>query len=209
MNNEHSAEVGGFQFLDSVVAGPRKLRQVVAAQKELYTSADQPGWIYYGDLYTGLKAAVNSVDPSGTLDKVVRKAAEANDARGLAFREASDGFLKLMSKGATGVPVKTARWTDGDLTVVMRRMIGLRQKNGTVLYVAPYVKCEPLDQDGADVLLYLMESVLDQALPGATPVVWDVRRGKAFKLRKNTNRVALDHYVRAQARAYMYMWNAA
>ncbi len=209
MTHPHSVEIGGFQFLDYVVAGPRQSSKVVTDQKELYLGQQGPGWIYYGDLYAGLRAAMSSVDPRAKLGQVVRDAAATDENRGRAYSEAVNGFFGLLPKGSTGVPVKSEKWHDDDLTVVMRRMIGIRQRNGKQLYVAPYVKAAPLDQDGADVLLYLLESVLAEALPGATPVVWDLRQGKEFKLRRNANRTALERYVRAQAKAYMYVWNAA
>ncbi|MBE1500356.1 hypothetical protein H4696_007456 [Amycolatopsis lexingtonensis] len=205
----NAAEVGGFQFLDFIVAGPRQSTRVVTDQKERYLGQQGPGWIYYGDLYAGLRVAMGSVNPRAKLEQVVRHAAAADESRGRAYEEAVAGFFRLLPKASTGIPVKLERWQDDDLTVVMRRMIGIRQAGGKQLFVAPYVKATALDQNGADVLLYLMESVLDQALPGATPVVWDLRQGREFKLRRNTNRTALEQHVRAQAKAYMYVWNTA
>lgn len=205
----NTAEIGGFQFLDFAVAGPRKSGKVVAEQKRLYLEPQGPAWVYYGELYAGLRRAVNAPDPACVLDTVVDRAAAVDEARGRAYAEAREGFLRLLPRGASGVPVKTPTWTEGDLTIVMRRMIGLRQRNGTLLYVAPYVKAAPLTQDGADVLLSLMDDLVGTALPGAVPQVWDVRQGEPFKLRRNTNRAALRCHVRGLAAAYMTAWNIA
>ncbi|MDQ0378186.1 hypothetical protein [Amycolatopsis thermophila] len=209
MNHTDAARIGGFQFLGFVQAGPRKRAKVVAEQRELYLNPQGPAWIYYGQLFAGFRSALNAPDPRSKLDLVVDRAAAADPARGRAYAEARDGFLRLLPRGATGVPSKQPSWRDGELTVELRNMLGLRLRDGKLLYVAPYVKGPELTQDDADVLLYMMEETLEQALPGGTPVVWDVRRAKPFKLRQNTNRQSLGCHVRGQAAAYMVAWRMA
>lgn len=209
MSNPNPAKIGGFQFLDFVQAGPRKSTRTVAEQRKLYLNPQGMGWSYYGPLYAGFKAAVSAPDPRTTLDQVVNRAAVRDVGCGRAFAEASDGFLHLLGTGVTGVPVQSSSWQEGDLTIDLRRMTGLRTRKGDLLYVAPYVKEPELTQDDADVLLYLMDEAVAQALPNATPVVWDTRRGQAFKLRRNTNRKLLGCHVRGQAAAYMVAWHLA
>ncbi|OXM67127.1 MULTISPECIES: hypothetical protein [Amycolatopsis] len=209
MIDSRDARIGGFQFLDFVQAGPRRSAKTVAEQRELYLNPQGPAWAYYGPLHTGFRQAINSPDPRSKLDSVVDRATATDKARGASFGEARDGFLRLLPAGSTGVRVKEARWQDGNLTVELRSMLGLRLRNGQLLYVAPYVKKPKLTQDNADVLLYLMEQTVGKALSGATPVMWDVRRGTEFKLRRNTNRQSLGCHVRGQAAAYMVAWNQA
>jgi len=209
MIDPNKPKIGGFQLTDFVQAGSRHAAKTVADQKSLYLNQDGPAWFYYGPLYVGLRAAVNATDPQATLDRVVKQAEAVDLSKGLAYAEATRGFMKLRPSKATGVPVKPASWSEGDLTVDMRNMLGLRQPKGELLYVAAYAKKPTLTPDAADTLLYLMETVVDQALPGAIPVVWDLQRGKQFKLASNTNRAGLEGYVRGQAAAYLVAWKHA
>lgn len=177
--------------------------------KERYLGTDSMAWATYSPLFAAMRRAVNSTDPRATLDGVVAWAILKRDWRGAAFRTAANGFLDLLPVGATGVKVTAPRWSEGDLTIVVRDLLGLRLPNGRFLLVAPYVKDTELDQESADILLYLLESVIDDVLPGATPVVWDTRRGKAFRLNVRTNRHQLDVSVRGLAAKYLREWDLA
>ncbi|ANN21081.1 hypothetical protein SD37_39535 [Amycolatopsis orientalis] len=210
MSEDKMIEIGGIQFAGFIGATARQASNVVAEQKKLYAGG-APAWSYYGPFYRALRGALNAPDPQAHLERVVERAAAQNTAKGDAFRDAAAGFLKLLPAGATGVRVNPATWEDADLTVALRNALGVRLKNGKLFYVMPHAKQHPLSQDGSDAVLRMMELAVDLALPGAVPLVWDLRRdgGTACKLHGNTNRDALDSYLQAQAAAYRSYWNAA
>ncbi len=100
-------------------------------------------------------------------------------------------------------------WTINDLTITFRHLIGLISTKGERRLVLPYVKAPVLTQDSTDLMLRIMEHVMSEVLPGATPVVLDTRRGKAFKLRANANRADLDGVLVAESAKYVAHWNVA
>ncbi|MFD8498012.1 hypothetical protein [Amycolatopsis sp. NPDC059657] len=209
MNTNSKVEIGGQPFLDYARATPREAVNLAKQHKERYLSKDSMAWAAYSTLQAAMRRAVNAPDPKVELDKAVAWAAARTDWTATAYEECAAGFLKLLPKGATGIRVRTPRWSDGDLTIVVRNLIGLRLRTGEQELVLPYVKEPALDQATADFLLCLMEEVIDQALPGAKPVIWDTRRGKAFRLRANTNRRSLGACLRGLAAKYLREWDLA
>jgi hypothetical protein len=164
-------------------------------------------------LFGAMRQSLNSPDPRATMDVAVDWANARQDWRGPVYRTAADGFLELVAKlpgrRPTGVKVRQPQWTEGGLTVSLRNLLGIRLSNGKLLLVAPYCKEPELNQESADILLYILESVVDQALPGATPVLWDVRRGKSFTLHARANRPELDVAVRGLVAKYLTEWGLA
>jgi hypothetical protein len=207
--NTTTVDIGGLQWLDYAQAGPRKAMALVTAQKRQYGSRQGVAWATYRPLLSGFRRAVSSTDPAAELDVVVGEAVAKKDWRGMAYREAVDGFLRLLPRGATGVRATEAAWQEADLRVVLRHLVGLRLDRGDLLIIAPYCKEPPLSQETADVLLYLMELLTERVLPGAQPVVFDTRRGKRYKLNVRTNRDKLDACVRGMAAGYLRQWSLA
>lgn len=208
MVNTLSVTIGGLQWLDYALAGPRQASEIVTQQKRRYLNPDSRAFTYYGPLLTGFRRAANSTDRSAVLNRVVDKAAQGRVRnRSVAFRSAADGFLRLLPRGATGVPITQAAWQDGPLSVMLRNMIGLRLNDGSKLLVAPYCKEPPLSQDVAELLLHPMDALMPHVLPGATAVVFDTRNVKRYKLHARTNRQRIEATVRAQASQYVRQWD--
>ena len=199
--------IGGLPWLDYVLASPRRAARLAKEHKENYLSTESMAWFPYQPLLSGMRRAVNAVDPRAELDEVVAWGEMKQDWRAAAYRDSASGFLELLPRRATGVPVVRPVWSEGDLSVVFRSVVGLRLRDDSLMLVAPYVKKAELDRDAAEVVLFIMESVMDQALPGAVPVVWDTRRGKAFKLTKRTNRRNLEVAARGLAAKYLCEWS--
>jgi hypothetical protein len=151
--------------MDYALAGPRRAVAMAKAHKERYLVPGSMAWVTYKPLLAAMRRAASSPDPRAELDKVVAWSILKQDWRGPAFRAAANGFLELLPAGATGVKVGEPRWSDGDLTIVARDLIGLRCPDGRLLLVAPYCKEPALDQESADILLYILESVAEDVLP--------------------------------------------
>jgi len=201
--------IGGLQWLDYVQAGPRRAMTMVTTQKKTYLDPGPGAPAYYGPLHAGFRRALNSVDPAAELDRVVGRAVASNLGKAKVYRQAADGFLRLLPRGATGVKVAESAWSEAELQVRMHQMLGVRLLTGEQLLVAPYCKEPVLDPESADVLLYLMESQVKQMLPEATPVVFDTRRGRRFKLHRRANRRQLDACARGMAVGYVRQWELA
>ncbi|MFB9906806.1 hypothetical protein [Allokutzneria oryzae] len=204
--NERS--IGGLPWLDYVLATPKQAVGIARAHRQRY-EGNSMAYAMYSPLHAAMRRSLNSVDPRTPLDNVVAWAVQKRDWRGPAFRKAANGFLDLLPAGATGVRVAQESWTESELTIVLRDLLGIRLTSGKLLLVAPYCKELELHQDAADILLLMMESVLDQALPGATPVVWDTRHGQAFRLHARTNRRILEVAARGLVAKYLREWSLA
>ncbi len=164
--------IGGLQWLDYVQAGPRRAITMVTTQKKTYLDPGPGAPAYYGPLHAGFRRALNSVDPAAELDRVVGRAVASNLGKAKVYRQAADGFLRLLPRGATGVKVAESAWSEAELQVRMHQMLGVR-------------------------------------LPEATPVVFDTRRGRRFKLHHRANRRQLDACARGMAVGYVRQWELA
>ncbi|MDX3656257.1 hypothetical protein PV646_02955 [Streptomyces sp. ID05-26A] len=211
--NSPNIKISGLVWLDYVLAGPRRAVKLVKAHKKRYLDPASMAWSGYEKLFGAMRQCLNSPDPQATMQGAVAWADARQDWRGPVYRQAADGFLALVAKlpgrRPTGVKVQQPQWIEGGLTVTVRNLLGIRLSNGKLLLVAPYCKEPELDQESADILLYILESVVDQALPGATPVLWDLRRGKAFTLHARANRPELDVAVRGLVAKYLTEWDLA
>lgn len=202
--------IGGLQWLDYALAGPRRASTMVTEQKRRYLDPTSRAGAYYAPLLAGFRRAASSSDRSDVLDRVVVKAAQGRDRnKPVAYRSAADGFLRLLPRGATGVPVTQAAWQDGKLSVVLRHMIGLRLPDDSKLLVASYCKEPELSHEVADVLLHLMDVLMPQVLPGATALVYDTRHAHRYRMRARTNRQQLDNFIRSMASGYLRHWTLA
>lgn len=80
----------------------------------------------YKPLLAAMRRPGSSPAPRAELDKVVARAILKQDWRRPTFRATATGLLDLLPAGATGVKVTELHWSDGDLTIVARDLIGLR-----------------------------------------------------------------------------------
>jgi hypothetical protein len=200
--------IGGLQWLDYVHAGPRKAMSIVAEQKRRYLDPERPAWSAYGPLLAAFRRALNSPDRKSELEKVIEQVSGKGDWRAAAYRDASEGFLSLIPKRATGIHVTDATWSEGNLRIVFRHLLGvcLHDRADTRWLVLPYCKGEALNQDSADIVLQMMESFAELVLPGSRPIVLDTRHATRYKLRANANRDNIDACVRGLALAYERQW---
>lgn len=201
--------IGGLQWLDYAQAGPRKAMSLVREQKRQYLTPQRPAWVSYWPLLSGFRRAVSSPDPAAELARVAGQTGRTEDWRAAVYRQCAEGFLHLLPRGATGVPAALVTWAESDLRVTLRHLIGLRLRGDEYLVVAPYCKEPPLTQETAEVLLHLMDELIDHILPGATPVVFDTRHARRFRMHRRTNRQQLDAYVKGLAAGYLRQWSLA
>ncbi|OQO88985.1 hypothetical protein B1813_22805 [Saccharomonospora piscinae] len=207
MNASHnSISIGVHPWLDYLLASPVTSATLVTRHKRLYLDPESKGGVAYGPLLAGLRRAVSSPDPQAELEAVVSRTEAQPGWRGPVYRECAAGFLSLLPRGATGVPVRQAAWIEDGLSVVLRGLVGLRLRLGELQLVLPYCKEPELGQEAANVVLHLMEQMRDDVLPGATPIVYDLRHKKSFKLHGRTNRTTLNVGLLGSVAQYQRQW---
>ncbi|MFI9812463.1 hypothetical protein [Saccharothrix variisporea] len=197
--------VTALSFTEYVMSGQRGRISIVSEQRSVYLGADP--WVcgFYNPMRDAMRRAANSIDPDAELDAAVRSASRNGQPR--AFEELREGFLPwLRSTRATGVPVAATRWEAGDLTLRVRPHLGLRMPDGSTAAVLVYVKETPMTQEAANVGLRILQRTIDATLPGATPLVLDARRGRAFRMSRRTNLAKLDALIAAEAAGYVVHW---
>ncbi|WP_188987357.1 hypothetical protein [Saccharopolyspora thermophila] len=195
-------------FLDYVRSTPRGCAGIVRDQREIYLDETSMAWAFYGPFRLALRRAVTSPDALEIIAAAVRQARPVQQQH---FRELQVGFQRWWQRArVTGVPMTSGCWRSGDLaiTVSERSSLALRHPDGRLEVVLPYLKEPQLEADSANLALRVLEQAMPGLLPGATPMVLDVRRGRPFRLRRNANRAELDALLAAETAKYLTHWSA-
>lgn len=202
---DNNVSVTALSFTEYVMSGQRGRINIVSEQRGMYLTDDPKVCGFYNPIRDAMRRAVNSTEPELELKKAIMNANRTGQPR--AFEEIADGFLPwLASFKATGVPVEGATYRVGDLTLKVRPHLGLRKKDGTSYAVLVHTKEVPLTREAANVGLRIMQHTIGDTLPGATPLVLDVRRGKAYQMPVRTNLRKLDVLIAAEAMGYLTHW---
>lgn len=201
--------ISAASFLDYVRSTPRGCIDLVKQQRKMYTDPDSKGSVFYGPIRTALRRALNSPTPQ---QEFVRAVDDAGPSQYPHFIELERGFSRWWRSSrarSAGVKVSGAVRRIEGLNVTLHNLLGLRYANNETAVILPYLKDRPLSSDIANPVLRLLELEMAQLLPGAHPVILDVRQAQSFKLRKNTNRDDLDALLRGEAAKYATHWRAA
>ncbi|GAA3887589.1 hypothetical protein GCM10022243_60490 [Saccharothrix violaceirubra] len=197
--------VTALSFTEYAMSGQRGRISIVTEQRSIYLATDPWPCGFYNPMRNAMRRAANSTDPDAELDRAVESAHLNGQER--AFLELREGFMPwLRTTRATGVPVAPTRWRAGDLVLKVRPHLGLRLPDGSLGAVLVYMKEAPMSQEAANVGLRILEQTMTDTLPGATALVLDARRGRAFRMAKRTNRTKLDALIAAEAAGYVVHW---
>lgn len=203
---DNNVSVTALSFTEYVMSGQRGRINIVSEQRGMYLTDDPKVCGFYNPIRDAMRRAVNSTEPELELKKAVLNANRTGQPR--AFEEIADGFLPwLAAFRATGVPVEPATYRAGDLTLKVRPHLGLRKKDGSAYVVLVHTKEAPLTREAANVALRILQHTVGDTLPGATPMVLDARRGKAYQMPARTNLGKLDVLIAAEAVGYVTHWN--
>lgn len=180
---DNNVSVTALSFTEYVMSGQRGRINIVSEQRGMYLASDTRVCGFYNPIRDAMRRAVNSTEPEIELKKAIMNANRTGQPR--AFEEIADGFLPwLTAFKATGVPVEGATYRAGELTLKVRPHLGLRKKDGTTYAVLVHAKELPLTREAANVGLRILQHTVADTLPGAIPLVLDVRRGKAYQIAK-------------------------
>ncbi|HEY8533463.1 MAG TPA: hypothetical protein VIL44_06260, partial [Micromonospora sp.] len=93
------------------------------------------------------------------------------------------------------------------LTVKINPHFGLRYADGRAEVVRLYFDVAPPSSAALLATLYLMARHMDQVLPGAVPVLVDVRRGEPHHLDPSVRADAVERWLAGEAAAFSAYWS--
>ena len=97
----------------------------------------------------------------------------------------------------------------GPLAVKINPNFGLRYDDGRREAVRLHFDEQPPTVEAVTAMLHLMSRHMDQILPGAEPVLVDLRRGEAHRLDPAVRTAEVERWLAGEAAAFSAMWAAA
>ncbi len=124
------------------------------------------------------------------------------------YRELRDGAARWLAGlgDVRLVPVRDALDVVGGLTVKVNPHFGLRHDDGRLEAVRLHFDPQPPTPDLLVATLRLLSRQMATILPGATPVVLDVRRGLAYRPDPKTRPADVEAWLAGEALAFSAMW---
>lgn len=144
------------------------------------TEPYSPARDFYRRILSAILAARRSGDDRVVLEHAL---AEAPPARRTNYQAVVDGWLRFLPQlsGTSHIGVHTGRWRGESLTVKVTPHLAAKFPDGHVEAMFLYLKAEPLPPADAQAMLWLAAAAMPEACPDASPVIVDVRRGRAFR----------------------------
>jgi hypothetical protein len=97
----------------------------------------------------------------------------------------------------------------GPLPVKINPQLGLRYGDGRAEAVRLHFDEDPPTREAVLATLHLMARHMDEVLPGAEPVIVDLRRGEVHRADPAIRPEQVDQWLAGEAAAFAAMWNAA
>ncbi|WP_189078852.1 hypothetical protein [Mangrovihabitans endophyticus] len=121
-------------------------------------------------------------------------------------------YLHSLGDPATGIDLAQTRDAlalVGPLAVKINPHFGLRYDDGRRAAVRLHFDEEPPCAEAATAMMHLMDRHMDQILPGAEPVLVDVRRGAVRRLDPTARPGDVERWLTGEAAAFTAIWSAA
>lgn len=179
----------------------RGAARVDVAARHIAQAAEpySPARDFYRRILSAIVAAHRSGDDAAVLSHALDAAPPARRGH---YRAVADGWLRYRHRitGTTPVRTHTGRWRDEHLTVKVTPHLAVRHSDGRTEALFLYLKADPLPPADAHAMLWLAGEAIDEACPGAEPVIVDVRRGRAF--RRRPDKPGYPVWLSAEAHGY-------
>ncbi|WP_424183898.1 hypothetical protein ACOBQX_18255 [Actinokineospora sp. G85] len=192
-------------FAEYAAADRRGRNGIVVDQHARQADAEHYAHVFYRPITDAITTSLTAPDPTAALTAATESAELNGQAR--AFEEVAAGFSRWWKAArATPVPVGESILRFGSLAVAVRPHLGFRDRAGVEHAVLLHLKEAPLARDAANAALRMLDRCMLDLLPGAVPLVVDVRRAKQYRLSRSVNVELLDAWLAAQASAYVTHW---
>jgi hypothetical protein len=193
-------------------SGPAKASFVGGLRRQ---RTSQSGFNPHGSLIKALKADIEWRTPGTHLNRVV----EDVKPRWRPLYEALlPGTLSYLDSLGDLSLVRLAQSRDvlavvGNLPVKINPQLALRYDDGHAEAVRLHFDPDPPADDTVLATLYLMATYMDQVLPGASPIVVDVRRGEIHRPEPGgldeKKTADVERWLAGEAAAFSAMWSVA
>ena len=189
--------------------GPAKAAYVGGLRRQ---RASQSGFNPHGSLIKALKADITWRTPGNHLMKIVE---EVKPRWRPLYQALLPGALSYLDSLGDLTRCSVAQSRDalamvGNLPVKINPQLALRYDDGRAEAVRLYFDPDPPAHDAVLATLWLMERHIDRVLPGATPVVVDVRRAAVHRPDSVSAKVDdVDRWLAGEAAAFAAMWSVA
>ena len=97
----------------------------------------------------------------------------------------------------------------GNLPVKINPQLGLRYSDGRAEAVRLHFDEDPPTPEAILATLHLMSQHMDQIVPGAEPVIVDLRRGQVHRPDPTVKGERVDQWLAGEAAAFAAIWNVA
>ncbi|MBM7771355.1 rhodanese-related sulfurtransferase [Actinokineospora baliensis] len=197
-------------FAEYAAGGRARRTEIVVSAHEREGVPDHYGRIFYQAILAAIDVAARAEDPAAVLADVVAEAETAGvSGQPRAYEEVAAGFLAWWRKAKlTAVDCGATILRVDGLELTVAPHLAVRGRSGGLQVVLFHLKEAPLTRDGANAALRLLAVCAADLLPGAEPLVVDVRRAREYRLSRGTNLDNLDAWLAAEAAAYTAHWHS-
>jgi len=185
--------------------GPAKATFVGGLRRQ---RASQSGFNPHGSLIKALKTDIQFRTPGTHLSRVAdlvkprwRPLYEALVPGALAYLASLDDL-----SGVHLAPAHEAIAMVGALPVKINPQLGLGYADGHAEAVRLHFDEEPPNHEAVLATLHLMRRHMDRVLPGAEPVIVDVRRGRVLRAEPDARPEQVEQWLAGEAAAFAAIW---
>ncbi|WP_436493271.1 hypothetical protein [Actinokineospora sp. HUAS TT18] len=191
LTSNSPAQINTMSFAEYATGGRSRRTEIVTARS---ATVD-----FYGPILRALRQAAASDEPAAVLSAAIEATELSGQSR--AYTELAEGFQSWWPRRAALTSTGTSTLRVGEVDVTVSPHLALRTSAGEQV-VLFHLKEQPLTRDAANAALRVLQICMSDLLPGATPLVVDLRRSQEFRLPRNTNIDRLDAWLTAQAAAF-------
>lgn len=198
--------LGFTRYIDR--SGPAKATFVGGLRKQ---RASRSGFNPHGQLVKALKADITFRTGGRQLTEI----AETVNPRWRAlYRALVPGAVAYLQSLGNPASVQLVRTRDalgmlGDLPIKINPHFGLRYEDGRAEAVRLYFDEQPPSPEAVLATLHLMGRHMEQVLPGAEPVLVDVRRGVTHRRDPDRKADQVERWLAGEAAAFRAFWSTA
>lgn len=168
------------------------------------------GFNPHGSLVKALKADIQSRTDGTHLEAVASLVSPRWQPLYHSLTAGALAYLRSLGQPPTALLMKAQGTLSivGGLTIKINPHFGLDLGNGRVEAIRLHFDEDPPHAETVAATLHLMRREMDRVLPGARPVLVDVRRGRALREDPSMKPDEIERWLAGEAAAFSTMWSA-